>query len=68
MTYYRVVKDDVWDYRTGWTTIQNEILTPIERERKFPSLSSKCFEKVEISRARTYWSFGARFEYGKERG
>ena len=66
MTYYRVVKQDVFDYSTEYTTIKNELLTPKERERKFPSLSAKCFEKVDVSRARTYWFFGSRFEYGKE--
>ena len=61
MKYYRVTKDNVHDYFTGYTTIKNELLTEKERNTKFRYLKDDCFEIVEISRKKTYWFFGARF-------
>lgn len=62
MKYFRVVEGDVYDYSTGHTTIQNELLTERERLIRFPCLRDICFEIVEISKAKVYHSFGARFE------
>lgn len=39
--------------------IANELYTPRERERI--ANTDKFFEKVEISRNKTFWFFGARF-------
>lgn len=65
MTYYRVVHGDVFDHKTGYTTIPGELLTLKERCKRFSSLSDRCFEAVQVSRAKTFWMFGARFEMVK---
>ena len=62
MKFYKVVRDNVYDYLTGYTTIKNELLTEKERARKFKAVSGSCFQPVEVSRKKTYWLFGARFE------
>ena len=62
MLFYRA-KKEVYDYFTGNTTIENELLTQKERDTKFRYLSDNVFEKVEISKKKTFWSFGARFEW-----
>ena len=62
MMFYKVVVPDVHDYFTGYTTIKDELLTEKERNKKFRYLYDSVFEKVEISRKKTFWSFGARFE------
>lgn len=68
MLYYKP-KIEKHDYFTGWTTIPGELLTEKERERRFRYLPDKIFEKVYVSKKRTYKMFGARFEctyYGNE--
>ena len=40
--------------------IGNELYTPKEREKI--ANNDRYFEKVEISKNKTYWFFGARFE------
>ena len=61
MLFYRATKE-AHDYFTGNTTIKNELVTQKERDTKFRYLSDSVFEKVEISKKKTFWSFGARFE------
>lgn len=62
MKFYKVRIPDKYDYLTGYTTIQNELLTERERNSKFRYLMDECFQVVYISKKNTYWSFGARFE------
>lgn len=62
MKYYKVTRDNVHDYFTGYTTIKNELVTEHERNTKFRYLQDCVFQTVEISRKKTYWFFGARFE------
>ena len=62
MKFYKVVVDDKYDYFTGYTTIENELLTERERNTKFRYLQDDCFQVVEISKKKTFWCFGARFE------
>jgi hypothetical protein len=64
MKYYRPVTEK-HDYFTGYTTIPGELLTERERNTKFRYLSDLVFEVVEVSRKKTYFMFGARFEAGK---
>lgn len=64
MKYYRVRKES-HDYFTGWTAIKNELITRKERETRFRYLMNDVFEEVEISRKKTYMSFGVRFEIAK---
>ena len=61
MKFYKVVKEK-HDYFTGYTTIENELLTERERNTKFRYLMDDCFQLVEVSKKKTFWSFGARFE------
>lgn len=61
MKFYKVVKEK-HDYFTGYTTIENELLTEREKNTKFRYLMDDCFQLVEISKKKTFWSFGARFE------
>ena len=62
MKFYKVVQGDKHDYFTGYTTILNELVTRKERNAKFRYLSDDVFTVVEISKKKTFWSFGARFE------
>lgn len=62
MKYYKVVKPDMHDYFTGYTTVKDELLTSREKNRKFPHLFDDCFTEVEVSQKKIYWFFGARFE------
>lgn len=61
MKYYRALAEK-HDYFTGWTTVKNELITQRERDTRFRYLSDDVFEVVEISRKKTFFSFGARFE------
>lgn len=61
MKYYRALAEK-HDYFTGWTTVKNELITQRERDTKFRYLSDDVFEIVEVSRKKTFFSFGARFE------
>lgn len=63
MKYYRVIKEK-YDYLNKNMTVMNELLTPRERNTMFRYLGDDCFEEVEVSRKKTYISFGARFEKG----
>ena len=71
MTYYRVKPE--YDNRSNYRyvgnsnlkikrdgiLIANELYTPRERERL--SVKDCVFDRVEISRKKVYWFFGARF-------
>ena len=61
MKYYRAIAEK-HDYFTGNTTIKGELVTERERNTKFRYLGDDIFEPVEISKKKTFWSFGARFE------
>ena len=62
MLFYKATKE-AHDYFTGNTTIKNELLTQAERDTKFRYLKDSVFEVVNISKKKTFWNFGARFEY-----
>lgn len=71
MTYYRVKPE--YDNRANYRYVGNsnvkikrdgiliahELYTPRERERI--AVKDSVFDKVEISRKKVYWFFGARF-------
>ena len=62
MTYYKVLKGDINDRATGYTTIKNELLTERERETHFKTLNNSIFKIVNISKRNIYFMFGARFQ------
>lgn len=62
MKFYKVTKGDVHDYFTGYTTVENELVTQKERDTKFRYLSDSVFAEVDVSKKKTFWNFGARFE------
>lgn len=62
MVYYKVITGDKHDYKTGYTTIKNELVTPRERKMKFSNLPDKYFNIVNVSQKNIYFFFGARFE------
>lgn len=61
MKYYKVKIDCVYDHKTGYTTVKNELLTEKEKDKRFPTLSAKCFTQIEANPNATYMFFGARF-------
>lgn len=65
MTYYRVKPrfDNYMIDCKGNFLIANELYTAKELEKK--NLIIGMFEQVEIQRNKIVWSFGARFEIGK---
>ena len=62
MAIYFKAKRDAMDYLTGFPVVKDELLTPKERNTQARYLDDSIFEVVEISRKKTYKSFGARFE------
>ena len=62
MKYYKVVNGDVYDRKTGYCTVLDELVTEKERMRYFPNISNDAFECVNISKSKIYFLFGARFE------
>ena len=66
MKFYKVTKDNVHDYFTGYTTVKNELVTEKERNRKFRYLNDDVFQVVDVNKKETFWMFGARFEIKKE--
>ena len=62
MKFYKVVVPDKHDYFTGYTTVKNELLTEKERNKKFRYLYDDCFQVVDVSKKKTHWCFGCRFE------
>ena len=61
MKYYKA-RHEAHDYFTGWTLIENELVTEKEKNTKFRYISDFNFEEVEIPKNKTYKSFGVRFE------
>ena len=61
MKFYRA-RREAHDYFTGNTVIANELVTQRERDTKFRYISDFIFEEVEVSKKKTFWNFGARFE------
>lgn len=61
MKYYKALKDG-YDYFTGNALIQNELLTEKERNTKFRYIQDDYFKPIDVSKKRTYFSFGCRFE------
>ena len=49
MRFYRVRKE-AYDYFTGHTAIENELVTQKEKDTKFRHLSDSVFEEVEVSK------------------
>ena len=67
MKYFRVIKGDILDRKTGAYTIRNELLTATEKRILFPTVPENMFQPVELNRKQTYFFFGARFEFNKGR-
>lgn len=61
MKFYKAVAEK-HDYFTGYTTVIGELVTQKERDTKFRYLTDNVFTVVNVSKKRTFWSFGARFE------
>lgn len=61
MKFYKALRE-AHDYFTGYTTVENELVTQRERDTKFRYLSDSVFEEVDVSKKKTFWNFGARFE------
>lgn len=61
MLFYKA-KREAHDYFTGYTTVENELITQRERDTKFRYLKDDVFQKIEISKKKTFWNFGCRFE------
>lgn len=67
MKFYKVLAER-HDYFTGNTTVLGELVTQKERDRKYRYLSDDIFQEVEVSKKKTVWIFGARFEQTEEPG
>lgn len=65
MIYLRSKKDGLYDIKTGYTTIKNELITEAEKEKQFPNVSINNFDHVNISKQKIFWNFGTRFEIKK---
>lgn len=61
MLFYKALAER-HDYFTGYTTVVGELITEKERNRKFRYLSDETFKPVNVSKKKTVWIFGARFE------
>jgi len=61
MKYFKA-NCDSFDWATEWPLIKNELVTEKERAVRYPNISNNCFDSVEISKNKTYKSFGLRFE------
>ncbi len=62
MAIYFKAKRDAMDYFNNYPVVKDELLTPKERNSVARYLDDSVFEIIEISRKKTYKSFGARFE------
>lgn len=65
MLFYKVVIGNVRDRKTGYETVKNELITEKELQKHFPIVPIDCFRIVNVSKKKTYWFFGARFERGQ---
>lgn len=61
MKYYQFKHSDFFDYRTGMSALQNELLTKAELQKYFPSMPKSFIKKISVKKSSTYFSFGARF-------
>ena len=66
MKFYKAICEK-HDYFTDYTTCIGELVTERERNSKFRYLNDDVFETVEVSKKKTYWIFGCRFECGSAR-
>ena len=62
MIYYKVIKGDIHDTKSRYTTILNELLTKEEKAKNFPTIKENCFRICDVDLDKTYIFFGARFE------
>ena len=61
MEFYKVKRNfDGWDLDKGLSLIANELFTLNERVKH--NIAIEYFDIVNISKFKTYWLFGARFE------
>lgn len=71
MTFYKCVRDELNIYKAGsyvHTFFKDELVTECEVKKIFGKAISKlgekfftCFEKLELSKNKVFWMFGARF-------
>lgn len=61
MLFYKV-RRDAYDYFNKYGVVKDELLTKRERDTKCRYLKDDVFEEVEVSKKKTFWSFGCRFE------
>lgn len=61
MMYYQA-RRDAYDYFNAHGVVADELLTPRERAARVPHLSDGVFAVVNVSRQKTYTSFGCRFK------
>lgn len=61
MKYYKAIKE-AYDYFNKMGTVKNELFTEKERNTKVRYLSDDVFEIVNISKNKTFFNFGCRFE------
>lgn len=61
MLFYKV-RRDAYDYFNKYGVVKNELLTEKERNTKCRYLKDEVFQPVEVSKKKTFWSFGCRFE------
>ena len=61
MKFYKILEEK-HDYFTGNTAIKNELVTEKERNRNFRYIPDEYFKEVEVSKKKTFWNFGCRFE------
>lgn len=59
MLYYQAIKDG-YDYFNKNSLIKGELLTEKERNTKVRYLPDSYFERVNISRKKTFFNFGVR--------
>ncbi len=59
MLYYRA-KLQTYDDVTGWPLISGELVTIREREERFPTVPSSCFELVNYPKNKVTYVFGIR--------
>ena len=66
MKYFKAKKDIIKFTNNGcFSLVKNELLTEKETKKQFPCEQKeieKYFDIVEISKRKTFWNFGCRFE------
>lgn len=66
MKYYKALTNK-YDYFNKYEIIKDELLTEKERNTKVRYIPDEYFEIVEISKKKTFFSFGVRFEMKGEK-